>query len=947
MLLLSAMVDKNYDVALKFYDPKTGTIMIRKDSTYKEYCYADPTYNKLAGINMERQAFATKTDPVTDKEIALTQAFTHGWSFARHDAATGELDVAGNPITQSEKSDQVWESDIKAYESYLHDKDLAVGMYYDVTGRARQVEMPVPENVSARLQQILESKESGQFKEHLSEWARTLSQPIPHLCRTAVDIETDAEHGRSIADIIDKGDKTITAISFRGDKIARVLALGSSGEPIPVEEFDLVLYDDESSMLCDAFKTMEEYPVILTYNGTSFDLPYMESRAKCLGIVSETEKDIPFYTRKTDGRGQSTHTVTFRKSIHVDLYSVMSNKAFQIYVFGGKYTKVGLDDVSKAILGRGKLKHDVFEKEQDVVKLANYCYHDSLLTYDLTAHENDMLMNMLVTISRIARMPLDDVARYRVSQWIRSRFYYHHRKNNFLIPNRSDLNERDLDTKNDAVTKGKKYQGGAVTQPDSGIYFGVAVVDFASLYPSIVKSYNISYETVRCPHEECRTANPLQGTNHWCCTKKYGMTSLIIGSLRDLRVQYYKRLSKDPSISEEMRGQYDVIAQALKVILNAAYGVLGADAFPLYFPPAAEAVTAIGRSIINGCIKICKDNNAKVLYSDTDSVFLHSPTKQQIGNIMKQAQDRYRVDLEVDKTYKFCVFSERKKNYYGMLKDGKMDVKGLAGKKSNTPQFVKDLFSSAMGSLETIRSEGDIEPVLEKIVGMTRTCTGSVRSGDIPLESMAFTNLLGENLGSYSITLKKGDIDHGSLKEYDPRTKSMEPLKPGKYPLKKTFNPDKIECPTDMGIYRGLPLHVKSALWLCTDDAEEENTKNSNPEQKAVRLISSTDLKRGDDVSYIKMTKPIIALPLNMFGETDNAAMKWHVPEKFGSVLKQCSNIELGKATCCVDVEKYISLVTATLNPILEPLGVELWAKKSAPAKKAPASDTNLDVFLQ
>ena len=115
MLLLSAMVDKNYDIALKFYDPETGTIMVRKDNTYEEYCYADPTYNKLAEVNDERQTFATKINPVTDKEIGLTQAFIHGWSFARHDVATEELDLAGNPIMQSEKSDQVWESDIKTY----------------------------------------------------------------------------------------------------------------------------------------------------------------------------------------------------------------------------------------------------------------------------------------------------------------------------------------------------------------------------------------------------------------------------------------------------------------------------------------------------------------------------------------------------------------------------------------------------------------------------------------------------------------------------------------------------------------------------------------------------------------------------------------------------------------------------------------------------------------
>ena len=131
-------------------------------------------------------------------------------------------------------------------------------------------------------------------------------------------------------------------------------------------------------------------------------------------------------------------------------------------------------------------------------------------------------------------------------------------------------------------------------------------MDFASLYPSIIKVRNLSYETVRCPHEDCKK-NSVPDTNHWSCTKKNGITSLLIGSLRDLRVNYYKSLSKKETFSEEQRQQYTVVSQALKVILNASYGVMGAEIFPLYFLPAAESTTAIGRYIILQTIKKCED----------------------------------------------------------------------------------------------------------------------------------------------------------------------------------------------------------------------------------------------------------------------------------------------------------------------------------------------------
>ncbi len=59
-------------------------------------------------------------------------------------------------------------------------------------------------------------------------------------------------------------------------------------------------------------------------------------------------------------------------------------------------------------------------------------------------------------------------------------------------------------------------------------------------------------------------------------------------------VNYYKSLSKKETLTEEQRRQYTVVSQALKVILNASYGVMGAEIFPLYFLPVAEATTAIG-----------------------------------------------------------------------------------------------------------------------------------------------------------------------------------------------------------------------------------------------------------------------------------------------------------------------------------------------------------------
>jgi DNA polymerase I len=382
-------------------------------------------------------------------------------------------------------------------------------------------------------------------------------------------------------------------------------------------------------------------------------------------------------------------------------------------------------------------------------------------------------MNLLVIIARIARMPIDDIARMGVSQWIRSMLYYEHRQRNALIPKRDELERKSSGVVTDAVIKNKKYRGGLVVDPVEGIHFDVTVMDFASLYPSIIKVRNLSYETVRCPHDECKK-NTIPQSSHWVCTRRNGMTSLLIGSLRDLRVNYYKSLSKSETLTEDQRQQYTVVSQALKVILNASYGVMGAEIFPLYFLPAADATTAIGRHIILETIKKCEESGIQVLYGDTDSLFVKNPTSEQIQKVIVEAKKSFGVDLEVDKEYRYVVLSTRKKNYLGVTKSGKVDVKGLTGKKSHTPPFIKTLFYELLEILSKVQNIDEFEiakkQISEKIVEWAK----KVEAKEIPLSDLAFNVMISKAPSEYVKTvpqhiraarllesvreIKKGDI---------------------------------------------------------------------------------------------------------------------------------------------------------------------------------------------
>ncbi|MDH3610318.1 MAG: DNA-directed DNA polymerase I [Nitrosopumilus sp.] len=749
MLVSATYNNTTRSAVLKFYEPNSQKLILWFDETgHKPYCYSKLNPDELEflkerddilKIEKVKRQDLIKDEPVEMSKITVSDPLAIG-------GTTGEKSIR-NVI-------ETWESDIKYYENYLYDRSLIIGKYYEIVdGKIKPHDLEISDEVKIALKSLLWDKvdsesmvDSNEFKECITNWAELLNQPIPKIKRLSVDIEVEAEIGRIPDAKI--AEKTVTAIGLKGtDGFDQIFVLRTQDTEEGKNELDenikVVFYekDKEKEMIFDAFKIMESFPFVLTYNGDDFDLPYLYNRAERLGIK---KKDNPLYMMRD--------SATLKHGVHLDLYRTLSNRSFQIYAFSQSYTDFSLNSVSKALLGKEKIDYGIELSDLNLYQTAKYCYNDALITYELTSFNHDLLMNLLVIIARIGRMPIDDIARLGVSQWIRSLLYYEHRQRNALIPKREELQKRSEGVMSDAVIKDKKYRGGLVVDPKEGIHFDVVVMDFASLYPSIIKVKNLSYETVRCSHEDCKK-NTIPQTNHWMCSKRNGLTSIIIGSLRDLRVNYYKSLSKKETLSEEQRQQYTVTSQALKVILNASYGVMGAEIFPLYFLPAAEATTAIGRYTILETIKKCETIGVEVLYGDTDSIFVKNPSEEQIQKVIEQAKIDHGVDLEIDKVYRYCVLSNRKKNYLGVTKTGKVDVKGLTGKKSHTPAFIKNLFYELLDILSKVQTMDDFERAKNQISEKIANCAKKLEDKEIPLEELTFNVMISKSPSEYVKTI--------------------------------------------------------------------------------------------------------------------------------------------------------------------------------------------------
>jgi len=359
--------------------------------------------------------------------------------------------------------------------------------------------------------------------------------------------------------------QVICASLAGSDGLRKVLLLKRVGveegirPPELPEDVQLEYFEDELVLIKVLFKYFLDYPIVITFNGDNFDLHYLWRRAQVLGMKKE---DVPIMM----GR----EIALLPTGVHIDLYKFMHNHAIQIYAFGNSYREVALDAVASAFLNIRKIQIEKTVSELGYLDLASYCFRDSLIALRLTTENSNMVMNLITMIMRISRLSMEDVTRQGISRWIRSLFFFEHRARNYLIPRESDIEAMKGEASTTAVIKGKKYHGAIVIKPESNVYFDVVVLDFASLYPSIIARWNLSYETVRCVHQSCRT-NVVPDTNHWVCTKRLGLMALIIGLLKNVRVKWFKAKSKDPALSQEERDWYKVVQQALKVFLNACF----------------------------------------------------------------------------------------------------------------------------------------------------------------------------------------------------------------------------------------------------------------------------------------------------------------------------------------------------------------------------------------
>ncbi|MDM7275594.1 MAG: DNA-directed DNA polymerase I [Thermoprotei archaeon] len=733
--LLDVRYDGRFNRAVAFILDSTGRLLRWVDRTdHRPYFLTDVEPESAGALGLSDSELIVQFDvvskfhPIRRERVKLLKVIV------RDPLAVRKL----RDFVKS-KGHSVWEADIKYHHNYIFDNQLVPGMKYKVGKKWERSEWRVTLDFLEELENIIRG-ESKHYQELAWELAHAFEQEPPKVRRAALDVEVYTPEAGKVPDASSAQYPVISVALADNEGRRKVFLLHREGVGFeaPVDgSIEVEIFDDELSLILEVFRELEKYPVVLTFNGDSFDLPYIYNRLINLGVDPSI---IPIEVHEDK--------VTFKHSLHVDIYKLLGIKALQVYAFGGKYRELTLDAISEALLGVGKVGLEELVSKVSLDTLVAYNVRDAELTVGLTTFSNDLVWNLVIMIMRISKLGIEDVTRHQVSMWIRGLMNWEHRRRGWLIPAREELKGSTARSK--AIIKEKKYKGAIVLEPPQGVIFNVLVLDYASLYPSIIKNWNLSYETLNNP--KCSSTKIIPEVNYEVCVDFKGITSEIVGLLRDFRVNIYKKKAKDQKLPLYTRLWYDVVQAALKVYINASYGVFGNEAFPLYSLPVAESVTAIGRTIMLDTLKYARDMSLQIVYGDTDSIFLRDPDEESLRKLTSYIVSTHGLDIEVDRKFKVALFSGLKKNYLGITDKGEMIIKGMVGKKSNTPEFIKGEFKALAETLKELNSPEDVAKVLEKVRSQVSEVYRRLRNKGYALDELAIKIMLSKDPNEYTKT---------------------------------------------------------------------------------------------------------------------------------------------------------------------------------------------------
>lgn len=317
-------------------------------------------------------------------------------------------------------------------------------------------------------------------------------------------------------------------------------------------------------------------------------------------------------------------------------------------------------------------------------------------------------------------------------------------KKKYLCPDKPLSWEKKSDT-----NKKESFKGGLVLEPKRGLWDKyVLVMDFNSLYPSIIQEFNIDFTTVERHGGDDVPDVPSSDVAQ-------GVLPHLIATLVNRRRQV-KTLMKDKNAPTLKLLQWDIKQRALKLTANSMYGCLGFEHSRFYARPLAALTTFKGREILSMTRELAESMELDVIYGDTDSVMINTrcvdyQAALRIGQAFRRAvNERYRLlEIDIDGVFQRMLLLQKKK-YAALLVneagETSTEIKGLDMKRREYCQLNKQVSTYV---LEQILSGEATETVVERIHTYLQRVAEDVREGRIPLDDYVIHKRLGKRPQDY------------------------------------------------------------------------------------------------------------------------------------------------------------------------------------------------------
>ena len=316
-----------------------------------------------------------------------------------------------------------------------------------------------------------------------------------------------------------------------------------------------------------------------------------------------------------------------------------------------------LDYVAKHLLGVGK--HELQRRkideewEADRDKVIRYCINDAELSLKIL--ERVRRIEKTLDLAAVSKLPLEDVLHGRTSNLIDSILIRAADRAHVAVPMMKMRGGRV-----------EQIEGGYVHSLQPGLYEWVISLDFRAMYPSLIIENNICFTTVS---PNGTIASPT-GAKFLAADVKKGLLPVILANLMKDRQEVRTRMKAETD--PQMKEFYEGLQAAIKILMNAFYGVLASSFYRFNDPKVGASITAFARDRIKGIIGELEAEQVKVVYADTDSVFFQSPSpgpEESLAFARKTAErfSRGRISMEVDKIYETLFSHGRKKRYAGKV----------------------------------------------------------------------------------------------------------------------------------------------------------------------------------------------------------------------------------------------------------------------------------------